>query len=185
MITMTGAGRRAVRYIIFIIMMMFIGVHRGYADESGDSPEARLKALGVELPETYAPFANYVHAVRVGNLLFLSGHSECSKPLKGKVGRDCTVEQAYVAARETGLCLLASVRAELGSLDRVVRIVRVRGMVNATDDFQDHSKVINGCSDLLVEVFGERGRHARAAVGVASLPVNLSVEIEMVVEIAD
>ena len=178
-------SRRGHYCVILIATIVIVGTSSGYSDEVSNTREAKLHELGVELPEPYAPFANYVRATRVGNLLFLSGHSECSNPLKGKVGRDCTTEQAYAAARETGLCLLASVREELGSLDRVARIVRVRGMVNATDDFEDHSKVINGCSDLLVELFGERGRHARAAIGVASLPVNLSVEIEMIVEIAD
>jgi enamine deaminase RidA (YjgF/YER057c/UK114 family) len=103
----------------------------------------------------------------------------------GKVGKDRTVEEAYQAARGTALCMLGSLKAEIGDLDKVVRIVRLVGMVNATDDFTQHSQVIDGASDLLVDVFGARGRHARAAVGVASLPVNITVEIEMIVEVED
>lgn len=154
------------------------------AAQQAAHPEARLAELGLELPEPYPPFANYVRAVRVGELLVLGGHSDCEEPYEtGKVGRDRTVEEGYEAARLTALCLLATLKAELGDLDRVRRIVRVFGIVNATDDFTQHSQVINGASDLLVKVFGERGRHARAAIGAASLPIGLTVEIEMVVEV--
>ena len=150
------------------------------------TPEERLIELGIELPEPYEPFANYLRAVRSGNLVFLGGHSECEKPYTtGKVGVDRTVEEGYAAARGTALCMLASLKAEIGDLDQVVRIVRVVGMVNAAEDFTGHSQVINGASDLLVEVFGDRGRHARAAVGVGSLPVDLTVEIMMTVEVSD
>jgi enamine deaminase RidA (YjgF/YER057c/UK114 family) len=149
-------------------------------------PEARLAELGIELPRPPAPVANYVRAVRTGNLVFLAGHG----PLKpeggyvtGKLGKNLTVEEGYVAARLTAIALLASLKAEIGSLDRVRRIVRVEGMVNSTPEFTDQPKVINGCSDLLVELFGERGRHARAAVGMASLPIGIAVEIHMVVEV--
>ncbi len=151
-----------------------------------EGPEARLAAMGIELPKPPAPVANYVRAVRTGNLVFLAGHG----PLKpeggyvtGKLGKDLTVEEGYAAARLTGIALLASLKGEIGSLDRVRRIVRVEGMVNATPDFTDQSKVINGCSDLLVEVFGDRGKHARAAVGMVSLPIGLAVEIHMVAEV--
>ena len=150
------------------------------------TPEARLAEMGIELPEPPPPVANYVRAVRTGNLVFLAGHG----PLRpgggyvtGKLGRDLDVEEGYEAARLTAIALLASLKAEIGSLDRVRRVVRVEGMVNATPDFTDQSKVINGCSDLLVKVFGERGKHARAAVGMASLPIGLAVEIHMVVEV--
>jgi enamine deaminase RidA (YjgF/YER057c/UK114 family) len=147
-------------------------------------PEARLAELGLEIPEQRAPIANYVRAVRVGDVLYLGGHANCEEPYEtGKVGRDRTVEQGYEAARLTALCLLATLKAELGDLARVRRIVRVFGIVNATDDFTQHSQVINGASDLLVEVFGERGRHARAAIGASSLPIGLTVEIEMIVEV--
>ena len=155
-----------------------------FADDIAD-PEARLHELGLNLPIPYEPFANYVAAKRVGNLVFLGGHSECEKPyITGKVGSERTVSEGYKAARLTALCLLASLKAEIGDLDKVVQIVKVNGMVNATEEFTEHSKVINGCSDLLVDVFGERGRHARAAVGMASLPLGLTVEIEMIVEVS-
>jgi enamine deaminase RidA (YjgF/YER057c/UK114 family) len=156
----------------------------GCADESPD-PESRLQALGLTLPGPDAPVANYVSAVRTGNLIFLAGHGECDDPLVGKVGDDVTLDMAYASARGVGLCLLATLKAEIGDLRKVTRIVRVFGMVNATPDFVDHPKVVNGCSDMLVEVFGDRGRHARAALGVASLPGGLAVEIEMVVEVRD
>ncbi len=150
-----------------------------------EHPEARLAALGLALPEPPAPIANYVPAVRTGNLVFLAGHGECGPGLRGKVGSERAVEEAYASARDVGLCLLASLKKEIGDLAKVRRVVRVFGMVNSAEGFTDQPKVINGCSDLLVAVFGERGRHARAAVGVASLPLGLSVEIEMVVEVAD
>lgn len=147
-------------------------------------PEARITELDLEIPEQSTPIANYVRAVRVGDLLYLGGHANCEEPYEtGKVGRDRTVEQGYEAARLTALCLLATLKAELGDLGRVRRIVRVFGIVNATDDFTQHSQVINGASDLLVDVFGERGRHARAAIGASSLPIGLTVEIEMIVEV--
>lgn len=158
----------------------------GAGAQQDSDPEARLAELGLELPEPYPPFANYVRAVRAGDLLFLGGHSNCEEPYEtGKVGLERSVDEGYDAARLTGLCLLATLKAELGDLERVGRVVRVFGVVNATEDFTQHSQVINGASDLFVEVFGERGRHARAAIGAASLPLDLTVEIEMIVEIAD
>ena len=144
------------------------------------SPSARLRELGLELPELPLPGGNYVHAVRTGRLLFLAGKGPGA--IAGKVGRDFTVEEGYEAARRTGLTLLAAIANELGSLDRVTRIVKVVGFVNATPEFTDPPKVINGCSDLFVDVFGERGRHARTSVGVASLPNQIPVEIEAIVE---
>jgi enamine deaminase RidA (YjgF/YER057c/UK114 family) len=125
--------------------------------------------------------ANYVNAVRAGNLLFLSGKGP--RGVRGKVGRDFTVEQAYQHARTVGIDLIAVMRAELGSLDRVRRVVKVLGMVNAVPEFEDQPKVINGCSDLFVQVFAERGRHARSAVGMGSLPMGIPVEIECIVEV--
>ena len=148
------------------------------------TPEQKLKALGVTLAAVTPPVANYVNAVRTGNLLFLSGKGPAGSPA-GVVGRDFTVEQAYQHARTTGLALIAVMKDELGSLDRVKRIVKVLGMVNAVPEFTDPPKVINGCSDLFVEVFGPRGKHARSAVGMASLPNNIPVEIECIVEIGD
>jgi enamine deaminase RidA (YjgF/YER057c/UK114 family) len=151
------------------------------------SAEKRLKELGIELGSVSAPVANYVNAVRTGNLLYLAGKggppgADGKRP-QGKLGREFTVEQGYQQARITGLELLAVMRHELGSLDKVKRIVKVLGMVNAVPEFQDHPKVINGCSDLFVEVFGERGRHARSAVGMGSLPLQIPVEIEVIVEV--
>jgi len=150
--------------------------------------EQRLKELGIELTAPTQPMANYVNAVRTGNLLYLAGKGPGlpGKPLPtGKVGRDFTVEQAYVHARETGLSLIAVMKAELGDLDRVKRIVKVLGMVNAIPEFGRQPEVINGCSDLMVEVFGDRGKHARSAVGVGSLPRGIPVEIEVIVEVED
>ena len=151
------------------------------------SAEARLKKLGIDLGTVSAPVANYVNAVRTGNLLFLAGKGPRAgadgKRPSGKVGREYTAEQAYQHARTVGLDLLAVMKQELGSLDRVKRVVKVLGMVNAVPEFQDHPKVINGCSDLFVEVLGEAGKHARSAVGMGSLPMGIPVEIECIVEI--
>jgi enamine deaminase RidA (YjgF/YER057c/UK114 family) len=154
----------------------------------GTSAEQRLRERGIELPRV-PPVAgvNNVPFVLTGNLVFLSGLGP-SKPegglATGKVGRDVSVDDAYQHARLTGLALLAVLRAGVGSLDNVVRVVKVLGMVNAVPEFADHPKVINGCSDLFVEVFGERGRHARSAVGMASLPFGITVEIEAIFEVA-
>jgi enamine deaminase RidA (YjgF/YER057c/UK114 family) len=151
------------------------------------SAEQRLKQLGIDLPEVSAPLANYVNAVRSGKLLFLAGKGPSAvdgmRPI-GRLGREFDVAQGYKFARSTGLALLAVMKSELGSLDRVVRVVKVLGMVNAMPEFADHPKVINGCSDLFVEVFGERGRHARSAVGMGSLPSGIPVEIEVIVEVS-
>src|SRR3954465_1240141 len=151
------------------------------------SAEKRLKELGIELGAVSAPVANYVNAVRAGNLLFLAGKGpragKDGKRPKGKVGREYTVEQAYEHARTVGLDLLAVMRAELGSLDKVRRVVKVLGMVNAVPEFEDQPKCINGCPDPFVEVFGERGKHARSAVGMGSLPMGIPVEIECIVEV--
>jgi enamine deaminase RidA (YjgF/YER057c/UK114 family) len=152
------------------------------------SAEARLKDKGITLPTPTTPLGNYVGAVQTGNLLFLSGHGPFRPQGKfthvGKVGRELTVEQGYQVAREVGLNLLATTRATLGSLDRVKRVVKVLGMVNSAEEFGDQPKVINGFSDLMVEVFGEAiGKHARSAVGMAGLPLGIPVEIEMILEV--
>ena len=151
--------------------------------------EARIKELGLTLPNPPKPMGNYVPGVRAGNLLFLSGHGpiriEGNPSARGKVGRDLSTEDAYKVAREVGLNLLGSARSILGSLDRVKRVVKVLGMVNAVESFGEQPKVINGFSDLMVEVFGENGRHARSAVGMGSLPAGIPVEIEMILEVAD
>ncbi|MCI0336100.1 MAG: RidA family protein [Acidobacteria bacterium] len=142
----------------------------------------RLTEIESSLPPVPQPGGNYVHAVRTGNLLFLAGKGV---HVSGKVGAEFTKEQAYQFARETGLILLAVMKQELGTLRRVKRVVKVLGMVNATPDFSDQPYVINGCSDLFVEVFGENGRHARSAVGMGSLPLGIPVEIEVIVEVSD
>ena len=171
------------RHVLLAVISCVVLVASGSAQVAYD-PEARLAELKLTLPKPDAPVANYVRAVRTGNLLFVAGHAECGDTfLSGKVGGGVTVEQAYGSARGVGLCLLATLKAELGDLRRVKRVVKVVGMVNATPDFRDHSKVINGCSDLLVAVFGERGHHARTAAGMSSMPFDTTVEIEMVVEV--
>ena len=147
--------------------------------------EAKIKELGIGLPEP-KPVGNYVPGVVVGSLLYLSGQGPMRggiPTVRGKVGRDLSVDEAYQVAREVGINLLGSARYVLGSLDRVKRVVKVLGMVNAVPDFRDHPKVINGCSDLFVEVLGEAGKHARSAVGMGSLPHQISVEIEAIMAV--
>lgn len=148
--------------------------------------DKKLQELGITLMAPSKPVANYVKAVRTGNLLYLAGHGPTKTDgtyVTGKVGRELTIEQGYDAAKLTAIGLLSTLKAELGDLNRVKRIVKVLGMVNCPDNFTDHPKVINGCSDLLVAVFGDKGKHARSAVGMNSLPMNTSVEIEIIVEI--
>jgi len=149
--------------------------------------EARIKELGITLPSPPKPMGNYIPGVRVGNLLFLSGHGpiriEGNPSARGRVGKDMSPEDAYKVARDVGINLLGSARAILGSLDKVRRVVKVLGMVNAVEGFGEQPKVINGFSDLMVEVFGENGRHARSAVGMGSLPAGIPVEIEMILEL--
>ncbi len=147
------------------------------------SAESRMRELSIALPELSEPVANYVHAVRTGNLLFLAGKGPVG--VAGKVGKEFSELQGYELAKQVGLLLLAVMRRELGSLDRVTRVVKIVGFVNATPEFQNHPQVINGCSDLLVSVFGERGRHARTALGAGSLPFQIPVEIEAVVEVSE
>ena len=148
--------------------------------------EARLAELGLPLPSAPAPVANYVRTVRAGNLLFVSGHGphrDGQLHFLGKVGKDLTVEDGYKSAQLVCLNCLASVKKELGDLDRVKRVVKLLGMVNCPPDFGQQPEVINGASDLLVTLYGEAGRHARSAVGMGSLPRGISVEIEMVLEV--
>ena len=150
------------------------------------SVDERLRELGIELPEPPPPVGNYIGAVTVGNLVFLSGHgprSASGEYSSGKIGGELTPEQGQEEARQVGLNMLATLRAEIGDLDRVRRVVKVLGMVNAAPDFRNHPKVIDGFSDLMVEVFGEKGRGARSAVGMGSLPFQIPVEVEMIVEI--
>jgi enamine deaminase RidA (YjgF/YER057c/UK114 family) len=148
--------------------------------------EARLDELGITLPDAPAPAANYVPYVMSGSLLFVSGQiaQDAQGLLRGKVGRDFDVEAGSAAARACALALIAQARAAVGDLDRIRRVVKLTGFVNATEAFVDHPKVINGASDLFVDVFGDKGRHARAAVGAPSLPFGVAVEIEGIFEIA-
>ncbi len=150
------------------------------------TPEERLAERDLVLPPPRSPMANYVRSARAGNLIFVSGHGpdiDGRKQWRGKVGQDLTVEEGYAAAQQVALNLLAALKAEVGELSRVRRIVKLLGMVNCAPDFGDHPWVINGCSDLLVDIFGEAGRHARSAVGMAGLPKGIPVEIEMIAEV--
>jgi enamine deaminase RidA (YjgF/YER057c/UK114 family) len=169
-------------FLVALLLAVTPAIGRAQAQPAYD-PEARLRELGLQLPAASAPVANYVRAVRTGNLVFLAGHGECGDQLKGKVGAGVTVDSAYASARRVGLCLLSSLKGEIGDLRKVRRIVKVLGMVNATETFTQHPQVINGASDLFVQLFGERGRHARSAVGMQSLPIGITVEIEMIVEV--
>ncbi|MCX6206954.1 MAG: RidA family protein [Bacteroidetes bacterium] len=152
------------------------------------TPDQNLQALGIVLPKPVSPLYNYVKFVRTGNLIYLSGQGP-AKPdgtfITGKLGRELTVEEGASAAKLTGINLIATLKDAIGDLSKVKRIVKVFGMVNCTENFYEQPKVINGFSDLMVAVFGEKGRHARSAVGMYSLPMNISVEIEMIVEVED
>lgn len=150
------------------------------------NPEAKLDSMGIVLPQPPTPVANFVNSVQTGNLLFLSGNGPLKangKFITGKLGADLTIEEGYEAARLTGINQLGVLKSALGDLSRVKRIVRVTGMVNASPDFTQHPSVVNGFSDLMVAVFGEKGKHTRAAVGMGSLPFNIAVEIDLIVEI--
>ena len=151
--------------------------------------EARLAELGIELPETPPPIANYVPGVRTGNLVYLSGLGPASRSdgttPSGKVGSDLTTEEGYEAARLTGLNIISRMKDVVGDLDNVRQVVKLLGMVNCDPSFNQQPAVINGCSDLLVEVFGDKGRHARSAVGMAGLPNDIPVEIEIIIEVED
>jgi enamine deaminase RidA (YjgF/YER057c/UK114 family) len=150
--------------------------------------EAKIEKLGLQLPSPATPVANYVPAVRTGSLVFLSGHGpmrEDGSLITGKLGSDLKVEEGYEAAKRVALGLVGSLKGLIGDLDKVTRIVKLLGMVNCESTFKDHPQVINGASDFLVEVFGDKGKHARSAVGMNALPFNISVEIEMVVEVED
>jgi len=147
---------------------------------------AQLRKLGLVLHPVPKAIGNFQHGAREGNLVFLSGQGpldDDGRLLTGKVGATVTAEEAYDHARRVGLNLLSVMESELGDLGRVKRIVKLLGMVNATPEFAEHSRVINGCSDLFIEVFGEAGRHARSAIGVGSLPGNITVEIEAVIAV--
>jgi enamine deaminase RidA (YjgF/YER057c/UK114 family) len=170
-----------------VVLALILAVAAGALARQPTSPEAKLKALGIELPAAPKPIASYVPAVRTGNLIFLAGQGPVvdGKPtITGKVGAEVTEEAANKAARATILTQLAVLRAEIGSLDRVRRIVKVVGFVSSAPGFSRQPWVMNGASDLLVEIFGDAGKHARSSVGVNELPLNIPVEIELVVEVA-
>lgn len=148
--------------------------------------DKKLKDLGIELYTPSKPMGNYVKAVRTGNLLYLAGHGPTKADgsnITGKVGKDLTTEQGYDAAKQVGVAMLSTLKAELGDLNKVRRVVKVLGMVNCTENFVDQPKVMNGFSDLMVAVFGDRGKHARSAVGMYALPSNIAVEVEIIVEL--
>jgi len=155
---------------------------------NSESPESVLHSLGIDIESYGAPVANYVSAVQTGNLVFLAGHGPRRRDgtfVVGRLGDDLSVEQGYEASKLTAIRMIITLKVYLGELSRVRRIVDMTGMVAATPDFAQHPKVIDGASDLLIEVFGEKGRHARAAIGMASLPFNTPVEFKMMVEVAD
>jgi enamine deaminase RidA (YjgF/YER057c/UK114 family) len=175
------------RLTALVTVMLIVLASSSAHNQSAQTPEARLKALGIELPPSPKPIASYVPSVRTGNLVFLAGQGPVAggKPtVTGKVGADLTEEEGYKAARATTLILLAVLKAEIGSLDRVTRVVKVVGFVNSAPGFTRQPWVMNGASDLLVEIFGDAGRHARSSVAANELPLNIPVEIEMIVEVA-
>lgn len=168
---------------VFLILQLSVSP---VAAQKNTDPEKRLNELGITLKPPGKPIANFVTAVTVGKLVFVSGHGpvqENGEYMKGKVGADLDLNQAKEAARLTGISLLGALKSEIGDLNKVKRFVKVLGMVNAVPTFDQHPQVINGFSDLMVDVFGENGKHARSAVGVGSLPMNIPVEIEMIVEL--
>lgn len=184
-------------FFLFLFVLVFNGCGSEISTENksadvvkaqvGDQDvEAKLKELGITLPAVPPPVANYVNSVRTGDLVFMAGKGP-NRPeggyVTGKLGKDLSVEEGYQAARLAAIIQLAALKAEIGDLNKVKRIVKVLGMVNAVPEFTDHPEVINGFSDLMVEVFGDKGKHARAAVGMGSLPRNIAVEIEMIVEV--
>ena len=178
-----------------IVLILFLSACNNATSETRENTELydydveeRIAELGLELRIPGVPVANYVNAVKAGDLVFMAGKGPRSGEktfVTGKVGSDLTLDQGYEAARLAAIEQLSALKAEIGDLNRVVRIVKVLGMVNADPEFTDHSKVVNGFSDLMVEVFGERGKHARAAVGMSSLPLGFACEVEMVVQVKD
>jgi enamine deaminase RidA (YjgF/YER057c/UK114 family) len=170
------------KYLLLLAFNAFV------CSVTAQSPEEKLKELGIVLPPASKPIANYVNAVRTGNLIFLAGKGPKradGTDVTGKVGKDLTIEQGYEAAKLVAINQLAVLKAELGDLKKVKRIVKVLGMVNCESSFTEQPKVINGFSDFMVAVFGEKGKHARSAVGMHALPNNIAVEIELIVEVEE
>lgn len=169
------------------LILIVIGLYFPF-QAIAQTPEDRLMNLNITLPVAPNPAANYVNAVQTGNLLFLAGKGPGTpdgKYITGKLGDDISIEQGYQAARLVAINHIAVIKEQLGDLSKVKRIVKVLGMINSTPDFTDHSKVKNGYSDMMVEVFGEKGKHARSSVGMCSLPFGIAVEVEIIVEIID
>jgi enamine deaminase RidA (YjgF/YER057c/UK114 family) len=170
-----------------LIAIFFTFILFSFTSFSQDA-EQRLKEKGIVLSPPSKPVANYVNAVRVGNLIYLAGKGPKNADgtdITGKVGKDLTIEQGYQAARTVAIQHLAVLKAELGSLNKIKRVVKVLGMVNCESGFTEQPKVINGYSDVMVEIFGEKGKHARSAVGMYALPNNIAVEVEVIVEVED
>lgn len=165
------------RLFLFLFLFLVSGL-----PVLGQTPEERIVQLGIELPEVKQPSANFVKWRKVGNLLFLAGEGS---PEKGTLGKDLNTKEGYEAAYNTGIRILGTLKAATGDLSKIKQFIKVRGMVNSAPNFYEQPQVINGFSDLMVEVFGERGKHARAAVGHVSLPSNIAVEIEVVVELKE
>jgi enamine deaminase RidA (YjgF/YER057c/UK114 family) len=170
------------KYFLITIFLFSISLLKS------QTPEQNIQALGIVLPKPSSPLFNYVKFVRTGNLIYLSGQGPVKADgtfVTGKLGRDLSIEEGAAAAKLTGINLIATLQTAIGDLIKVKRIVKVFGMVNCTENFYDQPKVINGFSDLMVAIFGEKGKHARTAVGMYALPMNIAVEIEMIVEVAD
>ena len=161
-----------------LLLIVLFSIQFGFTQ----TPEEKITELGISLPQVPPASANFVKWRKAGNLLFLAGDGS---EMKGKLGKDLSTEDGYKAARQTGIDILATLKAATGGLSRIKQFIKVRGMVNSAPDYFDQPKVINGFSDLMVEVFGEKGKHARAAVGHCSLPSNIAVEIEVIVELEE
>jgi len=176
------------KYLLFLALAILLGCQASQEKvfESKIDFDSKLNSMKIVLPEVGAPVANYVNVTQSDRILFLAGKGPRKSDgtyITGKLGADLTQEEGYAAARLVGINQLAVLKSHLGDLNKVNRILKVTGMVNAASDFTNHPEVINGFSDLMVEVFGEKGKHARAAVGMGSLPRNICVEIEMIVEV--
>ena len=176
-----------IKKTFYLMLFLVIGCIPAKKDiDANFDPETKLKELGIELITPSNPVANYVNTVQSGNLLYISGKGPLKNDgeyIKGKLGYDLTIDQGYEAARVTGINLISTIKSAIGDLKNVKQIIRVNGMVNSASNFTDQPKVINGCSDLLVEVFGDRGKHTRVALGMNSLPMNIAVEIDIILEI--